>query len=665
MGKIIFVWWKTMSEAATAVETTVERAVPVKALLTLFKRRNELVVAYEKAKEVEDDESAHIKFRRIAPDLAAASSALHAMNRELAQFLNLDELSAKKFAEICRRTHWQASEPEKALLIAMSELARLRFSRYASMSLFAEMLLVTRCEDTTVVPRVPGAGSGSLLMGKPIPSINDIPIFGQACAGQYLLCGVLATPLAGLGLWFLAEDARGNVFWVHALHSPSVDARAASGVVYVGLVVAVKNPVLTLCPDSWQRRVRCELESNFVPLPDMSLWMLRGSKWYEKPCANALQWKLRGNVLFENGHFLGALAAYSNGVTQQPDAIDLLSNRANANLKLGLWRAAAADAAAVLAIEPTHRKCAVRRAVALGGCEEYEQCIDAYRQAAKIVDDAPSEVAVCTLGADGAMVTRDQTQGVFNWHDLVPGADALVRVGTFVSPSMRRGAATPQLSLGAWVADRRIGAGTLLLIETPLATAPLLERTSAYCTMLLADAVLLEAQRDELKRDRVRQLADSDAGSNVLELTCATHYFELFKLSATSAVGEKGGLFFAASGFAHSCLPNCAVASIGNLLLVQTIVDIEQGQELLISKCLPHVSLSERTKQLKLRGIVCGCQRCSDEASDASYIALEQEVCTFVSNSRVDSLLWRDLSPLWSRVQLNPLARRSLLSRLV
>jgi hypothetical protein len=453
------------------------------------------------------------------------------------------------------------------------------------------------------------------------------------------------------------------VFWVHALHSPAADLHIANTTVHVGLIVAIKNPVLTLTPESWQRRVRCELDSNFVPLADMSLWLLRGTKWYEKPCDTALQWKLRGNMLFENGNYHGALAAYSNGLAQSPDAIDLLSNRANANLKLGAWRAAAADASAVLAIDPNHRKCALRLAVALSGSELYVECANAYMQAAKILHDSPSEVAVCMEGAERAALAREESVGEFKWDVLLKMACAPVRSSTFVSPLLCRGEQkTPLRPLGAWVAKQAIADGTLLMIERSIAVAPLM-RDTLPVTMLLADSVMRETMFDERKRERVRQLAHPAAGSLTLERACAAHYFELNDAAGMGGT-DKAGLFVEAAGFDHSCVPNCAVTVVAHILIVQAIARIDVGQPLLISVCPTDESLATRTAALSARGIECHCRRCEDESSDASYLALEKAVLHVDAKRLADSVYADKIGALALAVHRHSLARQSLLRHL-
>lgn len=601
----------------------------------MFRDRSECVSKFLKAREAEDEESPNVKIRTVDKALVEACKGLLDVNTRISHYFYRNENANKKFAELCRRTHWQAidesDKADRSAVLVASERERTRYLRFSSIEVFADVITSTPCEESLVSP--PGTLAPPTLSGQQIASINDIGTLELPCNGQFLLCCVLAPPLAKRGVWFLAEDMRGVVFWVHAFHSPSIDVHVASLSVYVGLVVAIKNPMVTLCPDGWRRRLRCPSRDNFVPLPDTSLWVLRGTKWYEKPCTSALEWKLRGNALFESGHYNAARTAYSNALLESPGAVDLLSNRANANLKLGAWRAAAADAEAVLAVDPTHRKCAVRLAVALNGSEKYMLCAGAYVRAASIMDSASGEAAACVEAGKAAMACMKQTGGVFDWNALL--AESLPRVGTYVHRSMRRGSAHPLYQpVGSWVAEQRIDAGTLLLVESALAAGPVLVRCQNDRSLLLADAAMLDVERDELKRERAVQLAGPMLGSNFLEVLCS-NYLELLSFSSTDA---RGGVFFAAAGFDCAKEPNCAVVAIGNVFIAHTIVDVPAGAKLV---CGYTNSIVRPVCQKETRGAECRCKPCATQHWQQWYAALRAEVRLLASHDQ--TLEWKDV----------------------
>mmetsp|Transcript_25362 Transcript_25362/g.76705 ORF Transcript_25362/g.76705 Transcript_25362/m.76705 type:complete len:137 (-) Transcript_25362:102-512(-) len=63
----------------------------------------------------------------------------------------------------------------------------------------------------------------------------------------------------------------------------------------------------------------------------------------------------RANALFVDEDFDGALAQYNAAVAAEPDSGEALAKRAACNLKLGRHRAAASDAAAAVALQPSAR----------------------------------------------------------------------------------------------------------------------------------------------------------------------------------------------------------------------------------------------------------------------------------------------------------------------
>ncbi len=64
------------------------------------------------------------------------------------------------------------------------------------------------------------------------------------------------------------------------------------------------------------------------------------------------------------GNFVAAVGSYTAALRFAPNHHAARNNRAAAHLRLGAWAAAAADATAVLAAEPTNLKALFRRAEA-------------------------------------------------------------------------------------------------------------------------------------------------------------------------------------------------------------------------------------------------------------------------------------------------------------
>ena len=76
------------------------------------------------------------------------------------------------------------------------------------------------------------------------------------------------------------------------------------------------------------------------------------------------------------------------------------------------------------------------------------------------------------------------------------------------------------------------------------------------------------------------------------------------------------GLYYNFSFFNHSCLPNCFHFGIANFILVKAIKDIKKGEDLTISYIEPKV-LSGRKSELENWNINCECELCK----------IEKEIC--------------------------------------
>ena len=76
------------------------------------------------------------------------------------------------------------------------------------------------------------------------------------------------------------------------------------------------------------------------------------------------------------------------------------------------------------------------------------------------------------------------------------------------------------------------------------------------------------------------------------------------------------GLYYNFSFFNHSCLPNCFHYGIANYVIVKSIKNIKKGEELTISYIEPKV-LSGRKSELENWNIYCNCDLCK----------IEKEIC--------------------------------------
>jgi len=96
----------------------------------------------------------------------------------------------------------------------------------------------------------------------------------------------------------------------------------------------------------------------------------------------AVAWKDKGNVCFQNKDYQGAVDLYSRSIGCDPDNVSAVANRSMAYLKLGKYHECVEDCTLVLERDDCHVKSYLRRATARqhlghmqGAIEDFEECI--------------------------------------------------------------------------------------------------------------------------------------------------------------------------------------------------------------------------------------------------------------------------------------------------
>lgn len=461
-------------------------------------------------------------------------------------------------------------------------------------------------------------------------SLDDFEILNRQLFDHYFLCRALTPALGRNGALFVAEDRCGNVFWVHSLTVPVL--AVPTYLVNVGDVFALRFVFLSVMPDSWDPRVRVGQEGHLDPINDFSLAILRNTPWYVAPCSTPLAWKERGNRYFADGRFRQAHAAYTRGLILDHKFVDLLSNRAAALIKLGAWDEALDDAEAVLAIDASHRKCEMRRATALMKLERYRESVDAWMRAAVLHRDIPDEKANCTAGATRALVALRQTEGQFDWDALA----ALIEKGekfevaSYMHPALHFAPLKRRARAEGLFTKEALASGTLLVVESPLACAESAEVPGGTLSFTkLADAMLEAEATDARKRKQIGTMTSAAhvvGSAKYHRINSLCHDWKPFFKSVMSRHRmnpDQFGICFVSSRIDHSCEPNCTVTTLGSsIVVVQTIVNVPRGAELVAARCPIDCTLEFRRKLLSDLNITCTCRRCHVQSTDATLLSI-------------------------------------------
>lgn len=193
--------------------------------------------------------------------------------------------------------------------------------------------------------------------------VDDLRLF-QVSKGCVLTGTLCVDPHATVGVTTLLEDSRGSVVQLgiyNMLPGGPTGAKAhhlAQQVFPKGLKVSIAEPFYKIFMDG-MRGVRIDEP------PDLKV-----HNPHERSGLSLQEARQQGNASVKEKAFLSASALYWQGLRSQEvekEVAQLLSNRAQACLKLGQWASALADSAAALVLTPKSSKAWQRYAAALDG----------------------------------------------------------------------------------------------------------------------------------------------------------------------------------------------------------------------------------------------------------------------------------------------------------
>ncbi len=508
-----------------------------------------------------------------------------------------------------------------------------------------------------------------------LASFDDL-VVSHRLVDSYIVCRVISQAVPVVGITFVAEDLRGKVMFVAVYNFPIPHTVAAVDALFrPGLVFAIKAPLLKLASQGWNPLLRCNHELNFVPLHDRSDDALRGTSWFEPPCAAAVDWKLRGNDYAKNGWLRSAIACYTRGLALEASSVDLLANRAEMSLRLGEWQAALDDASAVLAQDPAHKKCAVRAAKSLARLGRYGDAVQAWLRAAALFDVGSVERGEFSANSAKALTSLRQTEGVFSWDQLFAAVvRKTIEVATYLNSSVHVDRST---AIGRGLVCRvPLAKGALILVERALASADNdvsftveWSRKRASNSQALYDAVFSNASSDSVVRAQLRDLsaadhADVSVGSSLgahVKAACDTCSWGFSSCIEFDEVVSMSAVFYYGSLFNHSCMPNCSVSHVGDVMIVQALQEISAGDQLFVAYCPTFASLEERREALKARSFECRCERCAAEGADVTY----QRLVRRLDELKMSASAYKDRSflALGAEIEANENASRTLFWR--
>lgn len=92
----------------------------------------------------------------------------------------------------------------------------------------------------------------------------------------------------------------------------------------------------------------------------------------------------KGNELFENGDYPGAVKEYTEGLRRDPNSKALFSNRCAAYIKLMEWQYAQKDCEKCLQMDPNFAKAWGRKGTIHHQMKEYHKAMEAFDKGLKL-----------------------------------------------------------------------------------------------------------------------------------------------------------------------------------------------------------------------------------------------------------------------------------------
>lgn len=458
-------------------------------------------------------------------------------------------------------------------------------------------------------------------------------------------------------------------------------ALGGDGLLPLGMALAIKEPYYTfdhgktgtICVDHPSDVVAFSMADPRVP---HSLRSCEASQ-------TSLQWKDAGNTFFNQKNYTRALDAYTHGLEvvtldQGNLRLDLLRNRAEANICLGRFDSAMIDALAGISDDPAGRakglsaKACFRASRAAYELQQFEWAKLYLHKQLQLV---PGDVdGVAMLGRVSARLEEEQS-GEYDFEALLRNLSKHPRVDAASHIKQTE------------VKDSIVGEGRGLFATVDLEMGDLIMCEKAFC-------LVLEHERDKsvvasklcaragnmmvfnlgLWREVVNKLlrnpsltekfvalhgdhegvgktnvfadgkpvvdtfqildivAKNSFGCSIPSDRQANEAFGFAKSGNTAGCGDCG-VWCHASYMNHSCLANSNRVFIGDLLLLRAERPIAAGEEITLAYCGVPDDMERTAKMIEPWGFQCSCALCTSEAADSAATKKRRKDTKEVSKS--------------------------------
>jgi len=516
--------------------------------------------------------------------------------------------------------------------------------------------------------------------------------------GRVLIVKTFSEPSRMTSIQNAIEDELGDVERL-AIYNllPTV---APNDILPFGAIVAVKEPYYKLTADGGLI-VRVDHPSDLVSLkPDNEIIPPRLAPRIIEVELSALSLRADGNAAFRRGDWQLAVDCYSDAL--EADSLEgdddlrrtLHRNRAGANLRLGHYELAIADAlAAIIPPENTSEaaKDANIKALYRAGKAAYEmgdfpQAKEHFDQALEL--DTDRKEARAELSRTKRRLA-EQENGDYNFSAMAKSATkhhtrldhASFLKNTEIAPAGRRGRglfATKPLNPGDVVFVEKAfhvahpkDAGDFSILlnfnNNRISVGSQALRLYGIIDKMLWNPTLANKYLDlfdggKFGENKEAKVVDGKVVVNTFQVQSITEFNGFGCARVKSSDKEEHekkernqenstGIWLQASYANHSCLPNVARAFIGDMMVVRALRDLRAGEEIFMGYIGPTEPLGKRQKQMRdSYGFECDCALCQAEVKIHKTIIekrtrLYKEVDMFLSANILTNSNFRAVSP--------------------
>jgi tetratricopeptide (TPR) repeat protein len=484
--------------------------------------------------------------------------------------------------------------------------------------------------------------------------------------GRFLLCRVISRFVKINALLTLVEDPEGNVErlalynWISIPKEGQPNCKTIDQFFLpVGTLLVIKNMSYKVATSNITI-IRSENPDD-VTIVDYNNKLFNDIKWStnlnenEVEIKNVDDFRRCGNNYFASNNYNAAIDEYSNGLELEPQNVTLLSNRAEAFLRLCQFHNALKDVEIALKYDPNNLKAAYRKGKALCGLKHYKEATDTLQDLCQRIKGNNSiKQSTNQLLKHAEMLTFENKNGQYDYLRIIDDFIERVRIKKDSNGIYEAGPRLEHadflnndIEIGlvegkgrGWIAKCDIPEHTLLMVSKAFKVVFSDEIVGSYSdTEELASCITQKLLAEPYYCQEVYQLYDGlnlnlneknekinkkivsvDIIEGVTKHNCFGPVYEKFNLE-TKLTGA--GVWILPSFFNHSCIDeNVYHFFIGDLIFFRSNRPISKGEELIINYRNVAFSYEERSRYLKSINIDCQCRMCKLERFESQEIKL-------------------------------------------